>query len=80
MPPVVAVVLIVAIAAYFLANRRALAIAGGRSAELHSRPGYYASYAALMATGPALALWAAWRLLEPVVLRHLVLGAAPSES
>ena len=32
-----------------------------------------------MATGPALALWAAWRLLEPVVLRHLVLGAAPSE-
>ena len=73
MPPVVAVVLILAIAAYFLANRRALAIAGGRSAELHSRPGYYASYAALMAAGPALALWAAWRLLEPVVLRHLVL-------
>ena len=79
MPPVVAVVLILAIAAYFLANRRALAIAGGRPAELHSRPGYYASYAALMAAGPAIALWAVWRLLEPVILRSILLRTAPSE-
>ena len=55
----------IAIAAYFLASRRAMAISGGRSAELHSRPGYYASYAALMAVGPAIALWAVWRLFEP---------------
>ena len=79
MPPVVAVILILAIAAYFLANRRALAVADGRPAALHSRPGYYASYAALMAAGPAIALWAAWRLLEPVILRRIVLGAAPAE-
>ena len=51
LPPVVAVVLLIAIVAYFLASRRAMAIAGGRSAELHSRPGYYASYAALIAAG-----------------------------
>jgi phosphate transport system permease protein len=79
LPPIVAVILLIAIAAYFLASRRALAIAGRRSSELHSRPGYYASYAALMAAGPALALWAVWRLLEPVVLRNLVLRSAPPD-
>src|SRR4051794_32268548 len=78
-PPVIAVVLIIAIAAYVLAGRRAMAVAGGRSSELHSRPGYYASYAALLAAGPALALWAVWRMLEPSVLRSAVIGAAPPE-
>jgi phosphate transport system permease protein len=79
LPPVVAVVLIIAIAGYFLAKRRALVVSGGRSAELHSRPGYYASYVALLAVGPAVALWAVWRLLEPTILRSLVLRAAPTE-
>src|SRR5215203_1468928 len=79
LPPVVAVVLIIAIVAYVLAGRRAMAVAGGRSSELHSRPGYYASYAALLAAGPALALWAVWRMFEPAVLRSAVLRAAPPE-
>ena len=79
LPPVVAVIALIAITAYFLASRRALAISGGRSSELHSRPGYYASYAALLAAGPALALWAVWRMIEPAVLRGLVLRAAPPE-
>jgi phosphate transport system permease protein len=79
MPPVVAVVLIIAVAAYFVANRKALAVSGGRSSELHSRPGYYASYAALLAVGPAIALWAIWRILEPTVLRWAVLRSAPEE-
>jgi phosphate transport system permease protein len=79
LPPVVAVILLVAIVAYFLANRRALAVSGGRPSELHSRPGYYASYAALLAAGPAIALWAVWRMLESMVLRAAVLGAAPAE-
>lgn len=79
LPPVVAVIALIAIVAYFLASRRATAIAGGRSAELHSRPGYYASYAALMAAGPALALWAVWRLFEPMVLRNLVLRSVTAD-
>jgi phosphate transport system permease protein len=79
LPPVVAVVLVIAIAAYVLAGRRAMAVAGGRSSTLHSRPGYYASYAALLAAGPALVLWAVWRMLEPAVLRYLVLRAAPPD-
>ncbi len=78
-PPVAVVIVVIAIAAYFLANRRALAVAEGRSSELHSRPGYYASYAALLAAGPALALWAVWRMLEPSVLRSIVVSAAPPE-
>ena len=77
--PVVAVILFIAVAGYFLANRRAVAVADGRFSELHSRPGYYASYAALLAAGPALALWAVWRLLEPFVLREAVLSSAPAE-
>ena len=60
-------------------GRRAMAVAGGRSSTLHSRPGYYASYAALLAAGPALVLWAVWRMLEPAVLRYLVLRAAPPD-
>src|SRR5262245_8267901 len=79
LPPVAAVILILALGAYFLANHRALAVAGGRSSALHSRPGYYASYAALLTAGPALALWTVWRLAEPGVLRMLVIGSAPTE-
>ena len=72
-------VLILAAAAYALARRRAHAVAGGREAELHSRSGYHAWYAALLAAGPALGLWALWRLAEPLVLRWAVLRSAPPE-
>ena len=79
LPPVLAVILLLAIAAYFVGRRRAWAAAGGRSAELHSRPGYYASYVALRAAGPAIALWAVWRMFEPAVLRLLVLRSVPAD-
>ncbi len=79
MPPVAAVILLIAIVAYFLANRRAVALADGRFSKLHSRPGYFGSYAALLAAGPSLALWAVWRLLEPTVLRSIVLHSAPAD-
>jgi phosphate transport system permease protein len=75
----VPLVLLIAAAAYILARQRAIAVADGREAELHSRPGHYAWYAALFAAGPALALWAAWRVLEPFVLRWAVLERAPPE-
>lgn len=75
----VSLVLLIAAAAYVLARQRALAVAGGREAELHSRPGHHAWHAALFAAGPALALWAAWRILESFVLRWAVLERAPPE-
>jgi phosphate transport system permease protein len=75
----VLLVLLIAAATYALSRRKALAAAGGREADLHSRPGHYAWYAALLASGPALALWALWRLVEPMALRWAVLRAAPPE-
>ena len=42
--------------AYGLGRRRALAAVGGRSAALHSLPGYHGAYAALWAGAPALVL------------------------
>jgi phosphate transport system permease protein len=77
--PTVLLVLLLACAAYFMARRRSIAVAGGREAELHSRPGYHAWHAALCAAGPALALWALWRVMEPLVLRWAVLRTAPPE-
>jgi phosphate transport system permease protein len=75
----VLLVLAVAAAAYTLARQRAFGAAGGRLANLHSRPGYYAWYAALLAAGPALALWALWRMFEPAVLRWAVVRNGPPE-
>ena len=63
--PVVAVVLIIAVAACFMANRRALAMAGGRSSELHSRPGYHASLAALPGRWAGAGALGRLALLEP---------------
>lgn len=73
-------VLILASAAYALARQRSIALAQGREVELHSRPGYYAWYAALLAAGPALALWALWHVFEPIVLRWAVLRNLPPEA
>lgn len=73
-------VLILASAAYALARQRSIALAQGHEVELHSRPGHYAWYAALLAAGPALALWAVWRLFESLVLRWAVLRSLPPEA
>jgi phosphate transport system permease protein len=78
MTPVV-LVLLIATAAYLLARRRAHALAGGKLSTLHSRPGQYAWYAALAGAVPALALWAVWSVLQPLVLRWVVSDRVPEE-
>ena len=76
---ILAVILVLGAAGYVLARQRANAIAGGRSAALHSRPGHHAWYVALAAAIPALALWALWSIFEPLVLRSMVLGTLPPD-
>ena len=73
------IVIAIAAAAYILARNRALAAAGGAPSSLHSRPGHYAAYAALLAAGPAIALWVFWRIIEPIVLRSLVESSLPPD-
>ncbi|MDX6750849.1 phosphate ABC transporter permease subunit PstC [Geminicoccaceae bacterium 1502E] len=73
------ILLLIAAAAYWLARQRAHASAGGNPATLHSRPGHYAWYAALLSAGPALALWALWRIFEPFALGWAVEASLPAQ-
>ena len=76
-----------ALACFWLGRRRALVAVGGRASELHSLPGYYGWYAALLCALPGLliaALWivgASWALDQLTIasLPDGVRGRAPSE-
>ena len=63
--------------AYVLGRGRALGLAA--AGRLHSLSGYHGGYVALWCALPALVLFAVWQLVEPVLLRNLVLGALPAD-
>jgi phosphate transport system permease protein len=69
---------LLAAAAFYLGWRRALAKSDGSIANLHSKPGHYAWYVALLCAGPALALWLSWILFGDLVLRWVVASRLPS--
>ncbi|MEZ5933905.1 MAG: phosphate ABC transporter permease subunit PstC [Alphaproteobacteria bacterium] len=73
------VILLIAGAAYVLGWQRALAKSAGHVSSLHSRPGHYAWYAALLAAGPALALWLGWMLFGDLILRSLITTRLPAD-
>ena len=62
---------------YCFGRRRALALSGGRSSSLHSRPGYYGAYVALWCAIPAFAIFAVWLLAQPGVIEDIVVSALP---
>ena len=63
--------------AYYFGRRRAVAMAGGRSRSLHSRPGYYGAYVALWCALPALGIFALWLVVQPAVTESIVISALP---
>ncbi len=69
--------LALSIFAYYFGRRRALAMVGGRSHSLHSRPGYYGAYVALWCALPALGVFALWLLAQPGVIESIVVSALP---
>jgi phosphate transport system permease protein len=77
-------IVLLAGAAFYLGWRRALEKSGGKISRLHSKPGHYAWYVALLCAGPALALWLGWLLFGDLVLRWIVesrlAGNVPAES
>jgi phosphate transport system permease protein len=73
------IILLLAVAGYYLGWRRALAKSGGKISSLHSLPGHYAWYVALLCAGPALALWVCWLLFGDVVLRAIVSSRLPAD-
>ena len=65
---------------YFLGRQRAVAGEVGRSSHVfHSLPGYYGGYVALWCVLPALAVFAVWHVVEPIVLRAEVMQSLPAE-
>jgi phosphate transport system permease protein len=71
-------VAVLAVFGYLIGRRRAIAgavAAGPRS--FHSLPGYHGGYVALWCLVPAVALFAIWHIVEPVVLRNAVLDSLP---
>jgi phosphate transport system permease protein len=73
------VLLLLASIGYRLGRSRALAVAGGQPASLHSLPSYHGAYVALWCAVPAFAVIAAWMALEPSLVRALVVSALPAE-
>jgi phosphate transport system permease protein len=73
------VILLVAGAAYYYGWRRALEKSAGKISNLHSLPGHYAWYAALLCAGPALALWFGWSVFGDAILKSIVLSRLPAD-
>ena len=72
-------ILLMAGAAYYFGWRRALEKSGGQVSSLHSLPGHYAWYAALLCAGPALALWFGWTMFGDLILKWIVTSRLPED-
>ncbi|WP_028746842.1 phosphate ABC transporter permease subunit PstC [Rhizobium mesoamericanum] len=65
--------------AYIAARSRAVALAGGKSSTLHSRPGYYGVYAAIWTVLPALIVLCAWLAISPSIIESSVRATFPDD-
>lgn len=77
---IIAVLLALSALGYRLGRGRAMAAAGGDAHLLHSLPSYYGSYVALWSAIPALMLVAVWLILEPSIVRWLVIESLPLDT
>jgi phosphate transport system permease protein len=73
------IVAIVGLAGYVIGARRSLAVAGGLSSKLHSRPGYYGSFVAVWAVVPAVFVLFIWLVASPTYIGSSIRGAFPEE-
>ncbi|WP_101340969.1 phosphate ABC transporter permease subunit PstC [Cereibacter azotoformans] len=71
-------VLILAAAGFLAGRRRAISSAGGDPRRLHSLPGHYGQFAALLTAVPALALLAVWLMAQPMVIEQRVASLLPA--
>ncbi len=77
-PLLIAVLLLLAAAAFEFGRRRALQVAGPEFRTLHSLPRYYGSYTALWCALPALILLGAWLAFEDKIITILVIADLPA--
>ena len=80
-PLLIAVLLALTAAAYFLGRRRSVSVASGVGGvrHLHSLPSYYGSYAALWSLLPALLVLAVWVAFESSIVTQLVVKSLPTD-
>jgi len=78
-PLILLILAIIAIVCYVVGTRHALAIAGGLSSKLHSRPGYYGSFVAICAVLPAAIVLAAWLIASPLYINSTIRGGFPED-
>jgi phosphate transport system permease protein len=74
-----AVILVIAAVGFVLGRARALGRAEGDIKKLHSLPGYYGWYAAILAALPAFGIMVLWLILQPLVLERAVHAQLPAE-
>ncbi|WP_207480650.1 phosphate ABC transporter permease subunit PstC [Arenibaculum pallidiluteum] len=80
MSVLVAVLVALSLAGFYMGRSRALDAAGGRMANLHSVPGYYGFYAAIWAGLPALLVIVVWSAFGGAVVNALVWSSLPADA
>jgi len=73
------IVAIIGIAGYVAGGRHAMALVGGLSSKLHSRPGYYGSFVAVWAVVPAVLILFMWLVASPFYISSSVRSAFPDD-
>ncbi len=71
-------IVLIAMGGFYVGRGRAIRRAKTASESLHSLPGYYGYYVALAIALPAFGLMALWLMLEPTVIRHMVIADLPA--
>ena len=74
---IVAILLFLSLAGYWLGRRAVLGMASGDFRRLHSLPRYYGYYVALLTLLPALLLLVLWLSLDETVITRLVMVDLP---
>jgi phosphate transport system permease protein len=73
-------VLVLAVTGFVLARGRTMAQAGGDLRKLHSLPGYYGWYGALVVGLPGLAVLVMWLIVQPMVIERQVSALLPADT
>ncbi len=76
----IAVLLLLTTVAYQMGRRRVLKTAGGDRRILHSLPGYYGAYIALLCGLPALLIVGFWLVFEPQIIEGLLVSGLSPEA
>ena len=76
---IISAVLVIAVVAFIVARGRSVALVDGATERLHSRPGYYGSYALIWASIPAILLLALWNVVSPIYIDNSVRQTFPQE-